>query len=132
MKKYIALVFALVCVLSLVGCAGKSDGTTPVEHKNFEFEILENANQTDTEVDIFKEETETKGIDDTQILSRLNDRVIETVLENDESGGAVAASDVVMDQTIYGSFSEPGAKEVLVICKILTCLMLAGLIGELS
>lgn len=127
MKKYIALIFALVCVLSLVGCTGKSDGTTPVEHKNFEFEILENANQTDTEVDISKEETETKGIDDTQLLSRLNDRVIETVLENDESGGAVAASDVVMDQTIYGSFSGPGAKEVLVICKILNMPHVAGL-----
>ena len=38
MKKYIAFVLALVYVLSLVGCAGKSDGTTSSEHKSFEFE----------------------------------------------------------------------------------------------
>lgn len=60
----------------------------------------------------------TKGTGDTQLLSGLNNRVIETVLENDESGGDIEKSDVVIDQTIYGSFSEADKNEVLVICKI--------------
>lgn len=46
----------------------------------------------------------TVGSDGTQIMSELNNRIIETVLENDESGGTVEASDVTIDQTFYGSF----------------------------
>ena len=69
----------------------------------------------------------TKGIDETQLLSRLNNRVIEMVLENDETEGAITASDIVIDQTIYGSFSEPEAEEVLVICKILNMPHVGGL-----
>ena len=72
-------------------------------------------------------EAEIKGTDDTQLLSGLNNRVIETVLKNSETGGAVTASDVVIDQMIYGSFSEPEAKEVLVICKILNMPHVGGL-----
>ena len=72
-------------------------------------------------------EAEIKGADDTQLLSSLNNRVIETVLKNSETGGAVTASDVVIDQMIYGSFSEPEAKEVLVICKILNMPHVGGL-----
>lgn len=68
-----------------------------------------------------------KMTDDTQLLSRLNDKVIEMVLENDESGGSIAASDVVIDQTFYGSFSQPETKEVLVICKILNTPHVGGL-----
>ena len=69
----------------------------------------------------------TKGTGGTQLLSELNNRVIEIVLENDESGGAIAASDVVMDQIIYGSFSESETEEVLVICKILNTPHVGGL-----
>lgn len=68
-----------------------------------------------------------EGMDDTQLLSGLNSRVMETVLENDESGGTVAASDVVIDQIFYGSFSDPEAKEALVICKILNAPHVGGL-----
>ncbi|MCM1375157.1 MAG: hypothetical protein NC245_08730 [Muribaculum sp.] len=60
-----------------------------------------------------------RGQDDTQTLSEWNHRVVETVLENDESGGTVEESDVVIDQTFYGSFSQPEAKEALAICRIL-------------
>ena len=73
------------------------------------------------------EETELKATDDTQLLSGLNNRVIETVLKNGETGSAVTASDVVIDQTIYGSFSEPETEEVLVICKILNMPHVGGL-----
>ena len=38
MKKYIALVLTLVCILGLVGFASRSDGATPSEHKRFNFE----------------------------------------------------------------------------------------------
>ena len=72
-------------------------------------------------------EAEIKETDDTQLLSALNNRVIEMVLKNGETGGAVTASDVVIDQMIYGSFSEPEAKEVLVICKILNMPHVGGL-----
>lgn len=72
-------------------------------------------------------EAEIKGTDDTQLLSGLNNRVIETVLKNSETGGGVTASDVVIDQMIYGFFSEPEAKEVLVICKILNMPHVGGL-----
>jgi len=41
------------------------------------------------------------------------------VLENDEAGDIVTASDVVIDQIFYGSFSKPEAEEVLVVCRIL-------------
>ena len=69
----------------------------------------------------------TAGSDGTQILSGLNHRIIETVLENDESGGTVEASDVVIEQTFYGSYSKPGVKEVLVVCKILNTPHTGGL-----
>lgn len=69
----------------------------------------------------------TKGTDDIQLLSGLNDRVIETVLENDESGGTIEPSDVIIDQTIYGSFSSPETEEVLVICKLLNTPHTGGL-----
>lgn len=67
------------------------------------------------------------GTDDKHLLLKLRDRVVETMLENDESGGAVAASDVVMDQTVYGSFSKPEAEEVLVVCRILNTPHVGGL-----
>lgn len=67
------------------------------------------------------------GADGTQILSGLNHRIIETVLENDESGGTVEASDVVMEQTFYGSFSKSGVKEALVVCRILNTPHTGGL-----
>ena len=90
-------------------------------------EILGKVNQTDTEGGGNISTAEAEGTDDTQLLSGLNSRVIETVLENDESEGAITASDVVIDQTIYGSFSVPEAKEVLVICKILNMPHVGGL-----
>lgn len=69
----------------------------------------------------------TVGSDGTQILSELNNRIIETVLENDESGGTVEASDVVVEQTFYGSFSKPEVREVLVVCRILNTPHTGGL-----
>ena len=62
---------------------------------------------------------ESTGIDDTNPLSGLNNRVIETVLENNETEDTVTASDVVIDRIFYGSFSEPEAEEVLVVCRML-------------
>lgn len=73
------------------------------------------------------EETEIKETGDKQLLSGFNNRIIETVLRNGETGGAIAASDVTVDQTIYGSFSKPETKEVLVICKILNMPHAGGL-----
>ncbi len=70
---------------------------------------------------------EAVGSDGTQILSGLNNRIIETVLENDESGGTVEVSDVVIEQTFYGSFSKPEVKEVLVVCRFLNTPHTGGL-----
>ena len=68
-----------------------------------------------------------KGTGATQLMSGLNDRVIEMVLKNDELGGIIEKSDVVIDQIICGSFSKPEAKEALVICKILNTPHVGGL-----
>ena len=81
----------------------------------------------DIQFEVDAKETEIKGTDDTQLLSGLNKRVIETVLKNGKTGSAVTASDVVIDQMIYGSFSEPETEEVLVICKILNMPHVGGL-----
>ncbi|MDE5892681.1 MAG: hypothetical protein K2H45_07155 [Acetatifactor sp.] len=70
---------------------------------------------------------ETEGADDTQLLSRLNNRVIKTVLENDESGGTITTSNIVIDQAFCGSFSKPEAEEVLVVCRILDMPHVGGL-----
>lgn len=70
---------------------------------------------------------EIKKVDNTELLSRLNEKIIEIVLEHDESGGAVEASDIVIEQIFYGSFSQPKAKEVLVICKLLNTPHTGGL-----
>lgn len=70
---------------------------------------------------------ESTGTDDTYLLSGLNDRVIEKVLENDESGGTITTSDVVIDQTFYGSFSKPKTEEVLIVCRILNTPHVGGL-----
>lgn len=67
------------------------------------------------------------GTDDTHLLSRLNDRVVETILENDESGDTVTASNVMINQTFYGSFSKPKTEEVLVVCRILNMPHVGGL-----
>lgn len=67
------------------------------------------------------------GTDDTHLLSGLNGRVVEAVLENHESGDAVTASDVIINQTFYGSFSKPGAEEVLAVCSILNTPHVGGL-----
>ena len=73
------------------------------------------------------EEADIKGTDDTQLLFGLSNKVIGTVLKNSGTGGAVTASDVMIDQIIYGSFSEPETEEVLVICKILNMPHVGGL-----
>lgn len=67
------------------------------------------------------------GTGDTHLLSGLNDRVVETILENDESGGTITASNVMISQTFYGSFSKPKAEEVLVACRILNMPHVGGL-----
>lgn len=58
------------------------------------------------------------GADSAQGLSTLHQRVIETVLDHDESGGVLEAADVAPDQIFYGAFSKPGAREALVVCRI--------------
>jgi len=70
---------------------------------------------------------ESTGTNDTNPLSRLNNKVIEIVLENGEAGDTVTASDVVIDQTFYGSFSKPETEEVLVVCRILNMPHVGGL-----
>lgn len=67
------------------------------------------------------------GTDDTHLLSGINDRVVETILENNESGDAITASDVIINQTFYGSFSKPETEEVLVVCSILNTPHVGGL-----
>lgn len=67
------------------------------------------------------------GTDDTHLLSGLNDRVVEIVLENDESGDTITASNVMINQTLYGSFSKPETQEVLVVCSILNMPHVGGL-----
>ena len=71
--------------------------------------------------------TGSTGKDDTHLLSGLNDRVVETVLENDEARDVITASDVVINQMFYGSFSGPEAEEVLVACGILNMPYVGGL-----
>lgn len=71
--------------------------------------------------------TESTGTDDTNPLSGLDNRVVETVLKNDESGDVVTASDVVIDQVFYGSFSKPETEEALVACRILNTPHVGGL-----
>ncbi|MCM1345202.1 MAG: hypothetical protein NC246_15380, partial [Muribaculaceae bacterium] len=70
---------------------------------------------------------ESAGTDDTNPLSGLDSRVVETVLENEESGDVVTASDVVIDQVFYGSFSKPETEEALVVCRILNTPHVGGL-----
>lgn len=67
MKKYIALVLAIICVLSLVGCASESSGTTPSEHKNFvEFSVDYTLNDDGTYTcrgNNFKYKLDVSGVD---------------------------------------------------------------------
>ncbi len=67
------------------------------------------------------------GTDAAQPFVSLKDRILETVLENDESGGVATASDIVPDQIFYGSFSDPEAEEALVVCEILNTPHAGGL-----
>ena len=60
-------------------------------------------------------------------ISGLNDWVIEKVLENYEDGVGISASDIVIDQIFYGSFSQEDTSEILVVCKILNTPHVAGL-----
>lgn len=60
------------------------------------------------------------------IFPAFNDWVIEKVIENYEVG-EISASDIVMDQIYYGSFSQEDASEIFVLCKILNTPHAAGL-----
>ena len=71
--------------------------------------------------------TGSTGKDDTHLLSGLNDRVVEIVLENDEARDVITASDVVINQMFYGSFSGPETEEVLVACRMLNMPHVGGL-----
>lgn len=70
---------------------------------------------------------EEKKAEGTQLSAGLTDRVMEAVLENDGAADEITAADVVIDQMCYGSFSQPEAEEVLVICKILNMPHVGGL-----
>lgn len=70
---------------------------------------------------------DTKKTDPADLLSGLNERIVETVLENNEIGDSIGASDIVIDQICYGSFSQPDAKEALVTCKLLNAPHVGGL-----
>ncbi len=71
--------------------------------------------------------TGSAGKDDTHLLSGLNDRVVEIVLENDEARDVITASDVVINQMFYGSFSGSETEEVLVACRMLNMPHVGGL-----
>lgn len=60
------------------------------------------------------------------IFSVLTDWVTEKVMENYEDG-EISASDIVIDQIYYGSFSQEDVSEIFVVCKILNTPHVAGL-----
>ena len=62
----------------------------------------------------------------TNILSELNNCIVEKVIENYEDG-TVNAAEIAIDQIYYGSFSQDGVAEILVTCKILNSPHVAGL-----
>lgn len=62
-----------------------------------------------------------------EIISGFRDWVIEKVLENYWDGDIISASDIVIDQIYYGSFSQDDVCEMLVECKILNLPHVAGL-----
>lgn len=62
--------------------------------------------------------TETEALTDTDLLSWLEDRVLELMEEDQETAlYKKEAETVSIDQIYYGSFTQQGANEVLVICR---------------
>lgn len=62
-----------------------------------------------------------------EIIPGFRNWVIEKVLENYWDGDIISASDIVIDQIYYGSFSQEDVCEMLVECKILNLPHVAGL-----
>lgn len=67
-----------------------------------------------------------KSSDNVDMLSELNDWMIEKVIENYEDGN-ISASDIVIDRIYFGSFSQDNVSEIFVLCKILNTPHAAGL-----
>lgn len=67
-----------------------------------------------------------KSGDNADMLSELNDRIMEKVIENYEDGN-ISASDIVIDRIYFGSFSQDNVSEIFVLCKILNTPHAAGL-----
>ncbi len=56
--------------------------------------------------------------DSADMVSELNNRIIEKVAENYEEGN-ISALDIVIVRIDFGSFSQDNASEIFVLCKIL-------------
>lgn len=69
---------------------------------------------------------ETEATTNDDLISRLNNQVIEKVLENYEFSN-ISASDIVIDRIYCGSFSREDSYELFVVCKILNTTHAAGL-----
>lgn len=67
-----------------------------------------------------------KSSDNVDVLSELNNWIIEKVMENYEDGN-ISASDIVIDRIYFGSFSQDNTSEIFVLCKILNTPHVAGL-----
>ena len=59
-----------------------------------------------------------KSRDSADMVSELNNRIIEKVAENYEEGN-ISALDIVIVRIDFGSFSQDNASEIFVLCKIL-------------
>lgn len=67
-----------------------------------------------------------KSRDSADMVSELNNRIIEKVAENYEEGN-ISALDIVIVRIDFGSFSQDNASEIFVLCKILNTPHVAGL-----
>lgn len=67
-----------------------------------------------------------KSGDNADVLSELNSRIIEKVIENYEDG-SISASDIAIDCIYFGSFSQDNVSEMFVLCKLLNTPHTAGL-----
>lgn len=130
MKKRVVTILILLSLTTclLFGCAGEkgtgngsSDSPVTSGQDN---SIMETEPESGESLSGNAEE---KEAEDVRVLFSLNQKVIETVLGNDDARVEMTESDIVIDQILYGSFSQPDADEVLIICKIMNMPHVCGL-----
>ena len=130
MKKRVVTILILLSLTTclLFGCAGEkgtgngsSDSPVTSGQDN---SIMETEPESGESLSGNAEE---KEAEDVRVLFSLNQKVIETVLENDDARAEMTESDIVIDQILYGSFSQPDADEVLIICEIMNMPHVGGL-----